>query len=292
MAVDLDGRHALTARQQLERERGNPMSVLTNITYRPVTGTIGAEVLRVDVRNIGSQDMEVLHQAFLDRCVLVFRDQHLGAQELLDFTARWGEIYTTPYATKLDGFPQVLAVVNVGKAKTITEAWHSDATFLEQPPAHGILAAQTVPEAGGDTMFANQYAAYESLSPTLRQAVDGLRAVHEDHVLAPAYGIDDPDARPMVHPVVRTHPETGRRCLFVNSLYTMRFDGMTSAESEGLLSYLTTHSASPDLCYRHHWQPGDVVMWDNRCAQHYAVHDHGDAERVLYRTTIAGDRPR
>lgn len=268
------------------------MSVLTDITVRPLSGCIGSEVQGVDLRRVTSDQMDDFRRRFLERCVLVFREQYLGAQELLDFTSRWGEIYTTPYATKLDGFPQVLEVVNVGKAKAITEAWHSDATFLERPPAHAILAAQTVPESGGDTMIANQYAAYEALSPKLRAIVDNLDAVHEDHVLAAAYGVDDPDARPMVHPVVRTHPETERRCLFVNSLFTMRFEGMTSAESVALLTYLTTHAVSPDFCYRHRWQPGDVLMWDNRCTQHYAVHDHGDAARVLYRTTVTGDRPR
>lgn len=267
------------------------MSVLTNITARPSTGAIGSEVSGVDLRDLTQSQFEFLHDTFLDRCVLVFRRQHLGAQELLDFTAFWGEIYTTPYARKVDGFPQVLHVENVGKAKTVTEAWHSDATFLEKPPAHAILAAQVVPDVGGDTMFTNQYAAYEALSPRLRSILDELHGVHEDHILAAAYGIEDPDSRPMVHPVVRTHPETGRRCLFVNPLYTMRFDGMTDAESAGLLAYLSSRAASPDICYRHRWQPGDVVMWDNRCTQHYAVHDHGEAERVMYRTTVAGDRP-
>lgn len=141
-------------------------------------------------------------------------------------------------------------------------------------------------------MFANQYVAYEALSSTLKRLLKTLKAVHEDHILASAYGIADLDAKPSVHPVVRTHPESARKCLFVNPLYTMRFDGMTREESAGLLEYLNRHAVSPDFCYRHRWMPGDVVMWDNRCTLHYAVHDHGDEERLLYRTTITGDRPK
>jgi taurine dioxygenase len=261
------------------------------ITVRKLTGAIGSEVLGIDLRNLTEDQEEMLHSEFLDRCLLVFRDQFLDAAALLQFTKVWGEPYTTPYATKLEGYPQVLPIVNVGKAQSVTEAWHSDASFLEAPPAHAILAAQVLPSAGGDTMFANQYSAYEELSPRMRDIADGLNGLHKDYVLAAAYGIDNRDVEPTVHPVVRTHPESGRRGLFVNQLFTQQFEGMSRAESAGLLSFLTSHSVSPDFSYRHKWQAGDVLIWDNRCTQHYAVHDHGDAERVLYRTTIAGDRP-
>jgi taurine dioxygenase len=140
-------------------------------------------------------------------------------------------------------------------------------------------------------MFASQYAAYESLSSVLRQVLDGLGAVHEHEALTRKYEMLELLARPTVHPAVRTHPERDARCLFVNACYTTRFDGMTVAESAGLLSFLTTHATSPDFCYRHRWSVGDLVVWDNRCTQHYAVHDYGDSERLLYRAAIAGDRP-
>jgi taurine dioxygenase len=209
----------------------------------------------------------------------------------LAFTRRWGEVYITPYVKKLDGYPEVLAVVNWGKAKTVTEAWHSDATFQPEPPGIAILAAQVIPGAGGDTMFANGYAAYEALSPGMKKLLEGVRCMHKDTVLAKFAGVEDPDAKPQSHPVVRTHPVTGRKSLFVNPLFSQHFEGMSAEESNGLLDYLCNHLTRHEFVYRHRWQEGDVVMWDNRCTVHYAVHDYGDAKRVLHRTTTVGGKP-
>jgi taurine dioxygenase len=267
-------------------------TLATQPTFRHLTGSIGTEVLGIDVRSLDDAQFEDLREAFTDRCVLVLRGQHLGAQDLVDFSKRWGELFVIPYGPAIDGFPEVRPITNVGKANTVTEAWHSDATFMEEPAAHGILAAQALPPAGGDTIFANQYAAYESLSESLKALLDGMRAIHEDHVLGKLQGLSPSEMPSSSHPVVRTQVDSGRKSLFVNPLYTTRFEGMTAAESAGLLAYLYQHAVSPEFCYRHRWQDGDVVMWDNRCTLHYAVHDHGDAERVLFRTTIAGGVPR
>ena len=179
-----------------------------------------------------------------------------------------------------------------GKAATPTEYWHPDSAYLECPPAISILAAQELPEVGGDTMFCNQYIAYESLSEGMQAYLSGLRAKFSGAKMAKRTGHEG-EIPFSYHPVVRTHPETGCKALFIsNAEMVPHFEGMTEAESRPLLDFLYAHGPKPDRSYRHIWQPGDVVMWDNRCTMHYAVHDHGDeSERVMYRVTIAGDCP-
>jgi taurine dioxygenase len=163
--------------------------------------------------------------------------------------------------------------------------WHSDATFDETPPALSILASQELPSRGGETAFANQYAAYATLSSGMQTMLQSVSAVHD----ASSHARPEEDA---THPVVRTHPETGRRALFVNHEFTRRFAHMTKRESEGLLNFLTTHAHRPEFCYVHRWRPGDVVMWDNRAAQHYPVNNRPEGEpRRMWRVTVAGSRP-
>ena len=266
------------------------------ITIRRLTGAIGAEVNGVDLkRPLDEATFATIHQAFLDHCMLVFRRQFLDPPAQTAFSHLWGTLLRGPYLRTLEipHHPDVTAQSNIGKAKLglVTEQWHSDQSFMPAPPAHAILAADVLPEAGGDTMFANQYLAYDTLSDTLKRVLHELRALHRGTPLAAILGIQD-SAPPQSHPIVRTHPETGRKSLYVNRLYTYCIDGMTEPESRGLLEFLFEHGARPDFAYRHQWQPGDVVMWDNRCTLHYAVHDHGDAPRVMHRTTIAGDIPR
>jgi taurine dioxygenase len=226
--------------------------------------------------------------------MLVFRGQFLDPSAQKLFTRRWGEAFRAPYQkqSEIPDHPEVLAATNRGKAYAFTtEQWHSDLSFMPAPPAHAILAAQVLPEIGGDTMFASQYLAYETLSDGMKRLLEGLRARHGGAKLAAYYGIED-SAPPQIHPIVRTHPETGRKGLFVNRLYTYRIDGLTEAESRGILDFLFEQNCRPDFTYRHQWAPGDVIMWDNRCTLHYAVHDYGDAPRVMYRTTVAGEIPR
>jgi taurine dioxygenase len=262
-----------------------------DFTIRPLAGVIGAEVTGLDLTRMNDAAFARLREAFLDRCVLALRGQNIDSEQLLDFTRRWGEIYVTPYAEKVEGYPPILRVTNVGKAKTITEAWHHDATFQPSPAAIGILAARVLPEYGGDTMFANQYVAYETLSDKLKEVLSGLRALHKDSVFGKAYGIDNSDLAPQSHPVVRTHPDTGRKALYVNKLYTIGFEGMTREESRPLLGFLFEHQVKPEFIYHHRWRKGDVLMWDQRCTIHYAIHDHGDQPRELHRSTVTGSKP-
>lgn len=267
----------------------------TRITIRRLTGSIGAEVRGVDLRqSLDDASFAVIHQAFLDHCMLVFRGQFLHPAAQVAFSRRWGEVLENhPYlkAFQVPDYPQIVAVPNPGKANVYTEDWHSDLSFLPTPPAHSILAAQVIPETGGDTMFANQYLAYETLSAGMKRLLSGLRALHRGAKLAAATRTDDSSEKPQSHPVVRTHPETGRKALYVNRIYTYCFEGMTETESRGLLEFLLEHCCRPDFMYRHQWAPGDVLMWDNRCTVHYAVHDYGNAPRMMHRTTIAGDAP-
>jgi alpha-ketoglutarate-dependent taurine dioxygenase len=266
----------------------------TQLGIRRLTGAIGAEVSGINLNvPLDETIFEAIHQAFLDHCLLVFRGQFLQPAAQAAFTHRWGEAVITPYlkAFQVPDYPEIVAVSNVGKAKTVTEEWHSDSSLLPTPPAHAILAAQVVPEVGGDTMFANQYVAYEALSEGMKRLLQGLRAWHGGAKLAAFSGMQD-SAPPQSHPVVRTHPETGRKALYVNRIYTTGFEGMTVAESRGLLEFLLEHCCRPDFTYRHQWTAGDVLMWDNRCTVHYAVHDYGEAPRVMHRTTIAGYIPR
>lgn len=262
----------------------------SKLQVRPLTGHFGVEVRNVDLRTIADDELEFLKARFRQDVVMVIRGQELTPEDQLQFTRRWGEVYITPYVKKLDGYPEILAVRNRGKSETVTEQWHHDASFLPEPPGVGILAAQVLPAAGGDTMFADQRAAYSALSQGMRDMIGRLKAWHQDKALYKLSGLASSDLEPMLHPVVITH-ESGRPALYLSATFVDRFDGMTPNESEPLLRQLVSHGADPEFVYRHQWQMGDVVLWDQRATLHYAVHDYGDAERVLYRTTVAGPRP-
>jgi taurine dioxygenase len=262
------------------------------LTTTALSGVIGTEVAGVDLSVPLSDDVFVaVHDAFLaSGGVLVFRDQFLSPAALTEFGARWGELIVNPYLADkhgVPGYPAVLLVENVGKEKTPTERWHSDWIFLDAPPAITIVAAEQLPPAGGDTMWANQYVAHELLSPGMQRLLATVRGVFPGSQVSAKTG--ELEHFLGVHPIVRTHPETGRKSLLVahpgDSL--LSFEDMSPEESRPLLDFLYGHATRPDVIYRHHWRPGDVVMWDNRCTLHYAVHDFGDdVPRVLNRVTL------
>ena len=258
----------------------------------PLTGSIGAAVEGIDLNKpVDDAAFEVLHRAFLDHCVLVYRGQRLTPAAQVAFARRWGEpVQQNPLLKSIDGFPELIQVTKIPKETASTEAWHYDSPYTAVPPKISILSAVTVPR-GGDTMWCNQSNAYDSLSPVMKKMLEGLRVKFTGLRLARMMGSGDalPTA---VHPLVRTHPETGRKALYVGHRETAQeIEGMTREESRPLLDFLYEHSTSPDNIYRHMWQVGDVVMWDNRCTMHYAVHDYGEAERVLNRVTMAGEVP-
>ncbi len=271
---------------------------------QPIAGALGAEVSGVDLsRDLDDATVAELRRAWLDHLVLFFRDQELPPARFLAFAKRFGEPIEYPFVKGLDDFPVIIPVLKLAH-ETINFGgiWHSDTTYLDVPPMASMLVAREVPPAGGDTEFANMYAAYETLSDGLRRLLDGLAAVNssaaadvsrtrEDRIKDSARA-DAKKAYEAVHPVVRVHPETGRRALYVNVAHTVRFEGMTAEESAPLLQYLYRHQTRPELTCRFRWRPGSLAMWDNRCAQHNAINDYQGHRRLLHRITLAGDKPK
>jgi taurine dioxygenase len=274
----------------------------SQIEVRPIAGSIGAEIHNVDV----SQDLDDgtigdIRKALLDHCVIFFRDQKLDAARHKAFTRRFGEIFIHPNYKGTQADPEIIQITREpGDKKIVGEDWHTDTTMVAAPPMGAILYAIEVPPYGGDTLFANQYQAYEALSDGMRRMLSGLRAVHSDcKVAGPAANKnafratkvrEDADWRETVnaHPVVVTHPETGRKLLYVNHSYTVGFEGMTEAESKPLLDYLLEHGHRPEFTCRFRWATGSIAFWDNRCCKHLAIHDAGPFRRVMRRTQIAG----
>jgi taurine dioxygenase len=263
------------------------------LTIKPLTTALGAEVTGIDLgQPLSEAAFEAIRQACLAHDVLVFHDQFLEPAAHVALTRRFGEALVIPYLKplQLPAHPEIVVVPNMGKANTLTEEWHSESSFLPDPPAYTILAARELPEVGGDTMFASLFLAYDTLSPTLQQMLEPLRALHRGvrpGSVAAAQGVTGPQHS---HPVVRTHPESGRKALYVDRAYSYCFEGMTEAESRGLLSYLLDHTTRPEFTYRHRWAPGDVLIWDNRGTVHYAIHDYGDATRIMHRTITGESR--
>jgi taurine dioxygenase len=287
--------------------------VRNGLTITPISGALGAEVSGVDLSNkLDNSGFAAVHEAFLDHQVIFFRNQTLTPQQHSDFGRRFGELDIHPYAEGLDGYPEVLPIIKEPEDRggNFGGTWHSDVTFSEKPALGSILYALDVPDYGGDTMFSNMYMAYDALSDGMKDILDGLTALHN---ASGAYGsgsnsrtsqrlaegsrsmevkVGGADAETMVEqPVVRTHPETGRKALFVNHVFTQRFKGWTEEESKPLLDYLYAHAVRPEFTCRFRWQKGSVAFWDNRCTQHYALDDYAGQRREMHRVTVCGDRP-
>jgi len=275
----------------------------THIEVSPIAGALGAEIAGVDV----SQDLPdavigEIRQALLDHGVIFFRDQTLDVARHKAFTRRFGEIFIHPNYNGVTPDPEIVDIRREpGDKKIVGEDWHTDTTMVAEPPMGAILHAIEVPPYGGDTLFANQYLAYESLSDGMKRMLEGLRAIHTDRMVAgPRAGMNahrttkvrEDDAwreTISVHPVVRTHPETGRKMLFVNRSYTVGFEGWTEDESRPLLEFLLEHGHRPEFTCRFRWANGSIAFWDNRCTKHLAVHDAGPFRRIMRRTQICGD---
>tara|TARA_B100000676_G_scaffold255139_1_gene261839 strand:- start:214 stop:1059 length:846 start_codon:yes stop_codon:yes gene_type:complete len=274
-----------------------------HFTVKPVSGSVGALVEGIDI----SQDLDgdviaEIRQAWLDHLVIFFHDQHLSDERLMTFGRYFGDLYLHPNLAKKGPHPEVIHVVKEPDATRVVGAeWHTDTGHVACPPMAAILHALETPPKGGDTLFANQYLAYETLSDGLKATLDGLKAVHDDSRVAgpnankgrSTQTRDDVDWQPTVnaHPVVRTHPETGRKALYVNIASAHYFEGMTQAESAPLLRYLFDHATRPEFTCRFCWAPGSVAFWDNRCLKHIAVNDYHGHRRDMRRVQLAGDRP-
>jgi taurine dioxygenase len=277
----------------------------STLRVEPVTGALGAEVHGVDLaRELDDATIAAIRRALLAHCVIFFRDQHLDIPRQKAFTARFGTLFLHPNIAGSAADPAIIDVVrHPGDTKIIGEDWHSDTPQVAEPPMGSLLYAVEVPPHGGDTMFANQYLAYETLSPGMKHMLDGLRALHSDRrVAGPARDLGASNAAKRTrddewretahfHPVVRTHPETGRKALYVNRQSTIHFEDMTEAESRPLLDFLCTHAHRPEFTCRFRWRAGSVAFWDNRCAQHVAINDRMPSRRIMRRLQIEGDRP-
>jgi taurine dioxygenase len=271
---------------------------------RPIAGAIGAELHGVDLAaDLSDETVAAVRQALLDHLVIFFRDQDLPPARFLALARRFGAPIEYPFVAGIDGFPEIIAVTKLEHERVnFGGVWHSDTTYLAEPPMGTLLVAREVPPVGGDTLFANQYLAYEALSARMRAMLEGLKGVsdsakadvtrtREDRVKSGGTS-QAREALVAEHPVVRTHPETGRKALYVNTAHTQRFAGMTEEESAGLLGFLFRHQSRPEFTCRFHWEVGSLAFWDNRCAQHYAINDYAGHRRIMQRITLAGDRPR
>ncbi|HEY2660116.1 MAG TPA: TauD/TfdA family dioxygenase [Caulobacteraceae bacterium] len=268
----------------------------------PLTPTIGAEVHGLDLSE--PQDdavLSALRAALLDWKVLFFRDQDITTEQHLAFAARFGALEAHPFAPCKPGYPEVLAITHDDKNKGRENTWHSDVTWREKPSLGSVLRAIEVPPVGGDTLFADMYAAYEGLSDAVKARIEGAVAVHDfahfRNGLRRAGKTEDEieafnRAYPMVeHPVVRTHPETGRKGIYVNAAFTQHIVGLEKDESDALLRHLYAQAAIPEYQCRFRWEVGSIAFWDNRSSQHYAASDYFPAVRRMERVTIVGDRP-
>ena len=267
---------------------------------RRIAGALGAEIHGVDLRSLDGAIVKKIRQALLDHLVIFFRNQDLDPAAFLAFTAHFGKPVEYPFVKGLDGFPEIIQVLKREEERTnFGGIWHADTTYLDEPPMGSVLLAREVPPYGGDTLFANQVAAYEALSDGLKQTLDGLRAVNtsakadasrtrEDRIRDSGTAAKDHSA---MHPVVRTHPETGRKALYVNVAHTARFEGWTEEESGPLLAFLFAHQTKPEFTCRFRWEPDSIAFWDNRTAQHNPVNDYHGFRRLMHRITLAGDKP-
>lgn len=272
-----------------------------HIEVAPVAGALGAEVAGVDIAHpLDDAVVAEIRRALLDYLVLFFHGQRLTPHQQLAFAQRFGVPMEYPQLKGLPDCPLITPVVKLEHERVnFGGIWHSDTTYLEHPPMASMLYAVEIPPHGGDTLFANQYLAYETLSETFRRMLDGLIGINsslkadasrtrEDRLRAAGV-----ESKVLVgeHPVVRTHPETGRKALFVNVGHTTHFRGFSEDESRPLLEYLFRHQIRPEFTCRFRWQPGSLAFWDNRCTQHYPVNDYHGFRRSMHRITLAGERP-
>lgn len=288
-------RPAVQARELTPGGTGEPYTHLTPV---PCSATIGAEIPDIDLSGpLDDAVLAELRRALLEYKVLFFRDQRLTAAQHAAFARHWGEPQIHPFLPKA-GSPEVVRLAHDADSPGLENIWHSDASFTETPPFGSILRAVEVPAIGGDTMWADMAAAYDGLPEDVRTAIGGLTATHDftqsfgrlmtDEQLAEAREKHPP----VRHPVVRTIPETGRKLIYVNRVFTARVEGVGEADGAELLDILTDQARHPEYQVRFHWEPGSIAFWDNRITQHYALCDYYPRARVMERVTIAGDRPR
>jgi taurine dioxygenase len=273
----------------------------------PLAGALGAEIRGIDLKEAAERDYRAIHEAFLKYAVLVFRDQELEPADLMRVGARFGEPCYYPFVTGIDGYPFIFEVVKEeNETVNFGGNWHSDTTYLPQPPRATLLYALETPAHGGDTLFANATAAYEALSEAMRALVDklvgvnsaslkvtgGRRKLHSPICGMRVHDTEKADEFEAEHPVARTHPGTGRKALYVSRSHTLRFRDMSEEESRPLIDFLQAHQIRPEFTCRVRWSPGTLTVWDNRCTQHCAINDYHGQRRRMRRLTVGAETPR
>jgi len=278
------------------------------IEVRPLTGALGVEISNVDLSApLSNQVRDEIHQAFLDNLVVVFRDQNLTPQHQIEIAHIFGKSMIYPFLKGLEGAPEVHEVLKTEQDEiNFGGSWHSDTAYKNTPDMATVLYAREMPDAGGDTLFANMYLAYDALSDGMKQMLEGVTAIYSSEKgydgkraerMKSLEGLKDA-VQPEIekfeaeHPVIRTHPETGRKGLYVSKSHTLHFKDMTVDESKSLINYLSEFAVRPEFTCRLRWQPQTLAIWDNRCTKHFAVNDYPGQRRRMHRVTIEGDAPR
>ncbi|MCR0985445.1 TauD/TfdA dioxygenase family protein [Roseomonas populi] len=275
-------------------------SITPQITARPIAGALGAEVYGVGpLAKASDETIARIRELWLEHSVIFFRDQPLEPKDFVAFARRFGDVVHYPFLKGLDEAPEVITVAKREDERVnFGGLWHTDTAYLDQPPMATMLVARELPPFGGDTLFASAYAAYDALSDGMKKLLDPLKAINSSAKAEKTRTREDRKAGEerkvleAAHPVVRTHPETGRKALYVNGGHTLRFEGMSEEESAGLLAYLFEHQVKPEFTCRFRWEPGSIAFWDNRCALHNPVNDYHGYRRIMHRVTLAGDTPR
>ena len=290
------------------------MNAPRNTRYRhleahKIAGSMAAEITGIDLsQDLSDEQLADIRAALLDNLVICFRDQVITPDQQLAFARRWGDIHLHPFMRGMESHPEILAIIKrPGDMKNFGGSWHTDQMFSPSPAMGTILYAKEVPSAGGDTLFANLYLAYESLSDGMKKIAnqlhtvcvgdhfrqaDGRTRVDRSSTQSADMRVKDPGEvqTTSIHPLVRTHPETGRKALYVGG-HVQRFDGMTEAESIPLLDFFMQHAVRPEFTCRIRWQTNMLTFWDNRCTQHFAINDYPAETRIMHRITVCGDKP-
>ncbi len=276
------------------------------IEVRPLAGALGAEISGVDLRRMDNQTWSEVHQAFLEFQVVAIRNQDLSPDDIMSVGRRFGEPNHYPFVQGMDGYPFIFEVIKEPQERrNFGGGWHSDTTYLAQPPLATLLYAIETPPKGGDTLYCNTAAAYDALSDAMKDMLGRLKGVnsaglkyaggrtarHRDISAMKIQGTDDADSYEAVHPIVRTCPDTGRKSLYASRAHTVRLEGMTEDESRPLIEWLQQHQTRPEFTCRVRWEPGTMTVWDNRCTQHNAVNDYNGERRHMRRITVGPQTP-
>ena len=278
------------------------LATMDRLDAQPLSGGLGAEIAGINLSGpLDDATVDALRAALLEHIVIFFRDQELTPESFLALARRFGEVVEYPFVRGLPECPLVLPVIKEPHERAnFGGVWHSDTAYLERPAMATLLYALETPPVGGDTMFANMNTAYESLSDGMKRLLESLRAVNVANKpiaqqtraeMRSRRAGDEVGETSSTHPVIRTHPETGRKALYVNPAHTTRFEDMTEAESAGLLKYLFAHQIRPEFTCRFAWRPGSLALWDNRASLHYPLNDYHGHRRVMHRVSIGGDVP-